>query len=454
MANKTIDELAQELAGSEARSTLTSLFEEGSFTELSPYIGGSVITGTGVVEGKQVCAFIQDSAVNSGAVCKTAAQKLAKLYQLAVKNGSPVIGIYDSKGGAVKEGVELLKAYSDIAASSASLSGVAPQIAVVTGVCGGIHASLACMSDFVIMTEKAEFFLNPPFISEDKTKGAGTAENAALSGIAALVVKDNAEALKKAKELIAILPQNNLEVAGNDYFAVSDIAADGSMKGEALVKAIADKDSLVELYGKFGEVSYTALGSINWKTVGFVATDKAEGRLAKEDCAKIAKFVSICDAFSIPVVTFVNNEGFALDSKAELSGSVRDCAKLTQVYASATTAKIAVVTGNALGGIFTAFCGNNSDMTIAYENAVIAPVAPQTAAVFLHGEDCNNNEELQKAAEDYAENEASALNAMEHGVVDKIVPAEELWSALNNAVEALSSKRVSTPARKHINFIY
>lgn len=453
MANKTIDELAQELAGSEARSTLTSLFEEGSFTELSPYIGGSVITGTGVVEGKQVCAFIQDSAVNSGAVCKTAAQKLAKLYQLAVKNGSPVIGIYDSNGGAVKEGVELLKAYSDIAASSASLSGVAPQIAVVTGVCGGIHAALACMSDFVIMTEKAELFF-PPFISGDKTQSVGTAENAALSGTAAIVVKDNAEALKKAKELIAILPQNNLEVAGNDYFAVSDIAADSSMKGETLVKAIADKDSLLELYDKFGEVSYTALGSINWKTVGFVATDKAEGRLAKEDCAKIAKFVSICDAFSIPVVTFVNNEGFALDSKAELSGSVRDCAKLTQVYASATTAKIAVITGNALGGIFTAFCGNNADMTIAYENAVIAPVAPQTAAVFLHGEDCNNNEELQKAAEDYAENEASALNAMEHGVVDKIVPAEELWSALNNAVEALSSKRVSTPARKHINFIY
>ena len=451
--NKNIAQLEEALS-SEARDTLLSLFDQDSCTELSRYTGGSVVTACGTVEGEQVYAFIQDVSVKSGAVCMAAAQKLAKLYRLAVKNGAPLVGIYDSKGGDVAEGVELLTAYSEIANASAELSGVAPQIAIVTGVCGGTTATLACMADFVIMTEKAELFLTAPFVANDGTKGAGTAKNAALSGVSCMTVKEVAEAVQKAKDLLAVLPHNNLEIAWNDYFEVSSSAPDDSLKGGELVKAIADGGILTELFAEFGTASYTALGSINAKTVGFVATNKTADRLTQADCAKIARFAGICDAFSIPLVTFVDSEGFAADNAAELAGSIRDCAKLTQVYACATTPKIAVITGNALGGIFTAFCGGSADLTIATEGAVIAPVTPAAAAVFLHGDECSSKEELQKAIDDYAADEASAVNAMEKGVVDRIVPAEELWAALNGGLEMLASKRVAAPARKHINFVY
>lgn len=451
--NKTIAELEEAITG-EARNTLMSLFDEDSCTELSPYTGGSVVTAFGTVEGEQVYAFIQDTSVKSGAICKAAAQKLAKLYQLAVKNGAPVVGIYDSKGGDIAEGAELLTAYSEIANASAELSGVAPQIAIVTGVCGGTAATIACMADFVIMAEKAELFLTAPFVANDGTKGAGTAKNAALSGVSCMTVKDCAEGVQKAKDLLAVLPHNNLEIAWNDYFQVSNNAPDGSLKGGELVKAIADGGILTELFAEFGTASYTALGSINAKTVGFVATNKTEDRLTQADCAKIARFAGICDAFSIPLITFVDSEGFAASNAAELAGSIRDCAKLTQVYACATTPKIAVITGNALGGIFTAFCGGSADLTLAVESAMIAPVTPAAAAVFLYGDKCTTKEALDKAIEMYAADEASALNAMEKGVVDRIIPVEELWAALNGGLEMLASKRVSTPARKHINFVY
>ena len=453
--NKTIAEL-EEALDSEARSTLKSLFDEdGYYAELSPYSGGSVATACGTMGDEQVYAFVQDVSVKSGAVCRAAAQKLVRLYELAVKNGAPVVGIYDSKGGDVAEGVELLTAYSEIANASAKLSGVAPQIAIVTGVCGGTSATLACMADFVIMTEKAELFLTAPFVANDGTKGAGTAKNAALSGVSCMTVKDAAEAVQKAKELLAVLPHNNLELAWNDYFhSVSDKVPDGTLKGGDMAKAVSDSDTLVELFSEFGTASYTAFGSINAKTVGFVATNKTADRLTQADCAKIARFAGICDAFSVPLVTFVDSEGFGLDNAAELAGSIRDCAKLTQVYACATTPKIAVITGNALGGVFTAFCGGSADLTIATEDAVIAPVTPAAAAVFLHGEECDSKEALQKAIDDYAADEASALNAMEKGVVDRIVPAQELWAALNGGLELLANKRVAAPARKHINFVY
>ena len=452
--NKTLAQLKEEAAQSEAKNALLSLFDEDSFTELSAFTGESAVTGFGQIESGLVYAFIQDSAVKSGAVCKAAAAKIVRLYKEAVKNGAPIIAVYDSKGGDVSEGAELLSAYGEIANASASLSGVAPQIAIVSGVCGGTSAILAAMADFVIMTEKAELFVTAPFVANDGTKDAGTAKNAALSGVSCITVKDRAEALKKARELVSILPQNNLEVGGNDCFAVTEQTADPSLKGGEMVKAIADKDSLIELYSQFGKASYTALGSLNWKTVGFVATNKTADRLTADDSAKIARFVTLCDSFSIPVVTFVDSEGFEASSRAELAGSVRSNAKLAQAYAAATAPKISVITGNALGGIYTAFCGANADLTLALENAVIAPVTPKAAAVFLYADECSSKEELDKKAEEYAADEASAINAVAKGAAEGVIEAGEIWSAVNGALEALSGKRVISPARKHINFVY
>ena len=416
---KTIAEMEQ-TAASEAANKLISLFDEDSFVELGKFVGANgektgVVSGYGYVDGAVVYAYAQDTSVNAGAV--NTALKIKKVYELALKNGAPVIGIFDSKGGDIKEGMKTLGAYGEIAKMSAALSGAVPQIAVVDGLCAGTAAMIACMADVVIMTEKSELFMTAPFTADDKTAGAGTAENAAV----------------------------------NDYYMENDAAVSADLKGIELISSVADKESVIELYKQFGTSAVTAIGSLNWRTAGFVATNNG-AKLTADDSAKIARFVTLCDAYSIPVVTFVDSEGFEKSSAAELAGSIRDSAKLAQAYASATTAKIAVVTGKAYGSAYVALASTaaGSDFTFAWEGAVIAPTTPEAAVVFLNGV----SEDNAKQAQEYADNEADAFTAAANGYVDRVITAEDTKSALTSAIEATSSKRVVTPAKKHVNFVY
>lgn len=453
---KTVAEMEQALPDSEARKRLIALFDEDSFVETDKFVTSDgaavgVITGYGLVDGVTVYAVSQDISVKGGAVCKAASAKINKLYQLAVKNGAPVVTIYDSKGGDIAEGISLLNAYGEIASASAQLSGVVPQIAYVAGLCGGMAAMTACMADFVVMNEKSEFFMTAPFVAEDgKTAGAGTAANAAASGTAAIVAKDDSDAIEKIKMIVRILPSNNLEPAGNNYYSDNDAAFAPSLKGMDAISALADTNSAVELYSAFGSASAVALGSANWRTVGFVATNKTGDKLSAADCAKIARFVSFCDAFSIPVITILDTEGFGGSVASELAGSVRDCAKLAQVYASATTAKITLVTGKAYGSAFAAFAGTSavSDFTIASENAVIAPASPKAASIFL------NNSDSADSVEEYIAENASAFCAAGAGMVDRVVEDDGIKFAAMSALDMISGKRVASPARKHINFVY
>ena len=296
--SKTLAEMEQNVPDSDARKKLNALFDEDSFNELDKFLSadgavGSVVSGYGTVNGATVYAYAQDVSVKGGAVDKSAALKIKKLYELAAKNGAPVVAVFDSKGGDINEGMEVLADYGDIIKASAAISGVVPQIAVITGVCAGAAAVIASMADVTIMTEKAELFLNAPFNTPDgKLEGAGKAANAAKSGVADILAKDDAEAIAKAKKLAAILPANNISLAGNDDFAENDAAVSASMKGADLVAALADKNSTVELGAEFGTAAYTAFASVNWATVAFVATDKA-AKLTAADCAKIARFVQL-----------------------------------------------------------------------------------------------------------------------------------------------------------------
>ena len=455
---KTIAEMEQNTAQSDAADKLISLFDEDSFTELDKFVGANgekagVVSGYGFVDGAVVYAYAQDTSVKSGAVTMSAAAKIKKIYDLALKNGAPVIGIFDSKGGDIKEGVQMLAAYGEIAKASAALSGAVPQIAIVDGVCAGTAAMIACMADIVIMTEKSELFMTAPFVSDDKTEGAGTAENAAKSGVAAVIAKDGADAVSKAKKLISVLPANNLETAGNDYFSENDAAVTADLKGLDLISAVADKDSVIELYKDFGKAAVVALGSVNWRTAGFVATNNSD-RLTKADSAKIARFVTLCDAFSIPVITFVDSEGFENSSAAELAGSIRDSAKLAQAYAGATTAKIAVITGKAYGSAYVALASTaaGSDFCFAWEDAVIAPTSPEAAVTFLNG--AADPETTAKQATEYAENEASPFTAAAYGYVDRVITPDDTKSAITSAVDVTSGKRVISPAKKHVNFVF
>ena len=433
--SKTLAEMEQNVPDSDARKKLNALFDEDSFNELDKFLSadgavGSVVSGYGTT----VYAYAQDVSVKGGAVDKSAALKIKKLYELAAKNGAPVVAVFDSKGGDINEGMEVLADYGDIIKASAAISGVVPQIAVITGVCAGAAAVIASMADVTIMTEKAELFLNAPFNTPDgKLEGAGKAANAAKSGVADILAKDDAEAIAKAKKLAAILPAN-ISLAGNDDFAENDAAVSASMKGADLVAALADKNSTVELGAEFGTAAYTAFASVNWATVAFVATDKA-AKLTAADCAKIARFVQLADVFSIPVVTVINTEGFEASSAAELAGSVRDAAKLAQVYASATTTKINLITGKAIGAAYAAF--DSADISYAWEKAVIAPMSPEAVKVFM-GEEADT----------------TPFKAASLGMIDGVIAAEDTKQAVASAVDLCSSKRVAAPTRKHVNFVF
>lgn len=440
MAIKTLAEMELNVPHSEARKRLTALFDEDSFRELDKFVSTdgelcSVVAGYGTVLGATAYAFAQDVSVKGGAVNKSAAMKIRKIYELAAKNGAPVVAVFDSKGGDINEGMAVLSAYGDIVKASAAISGVVPQIAVVCGVCAGAAAMLASMADITIMTEKAELFMTAPFNTPDgKLAGAGSAANAAKSGVCDILAKDDAEAIAKAKKLVAVMPANNISLAGNDDFAENDADITAAMNGADVIAAIADKNSVVELGADFGTAAYTAIASINWATVAFVATDKAE-KLTAADCAKIARFVQLADVFSIPVVTVLDTEGFVPSSEAELAGSVRDCAKLAQVYASATTTKVNLIKGKAFGAAYAAF--DSADISYAWENAAIAPMSLEAAKVFM-------GEEI----------DASPFNAAALGMIDGVIAAEDSKDAVASAVDLCSGKRVTAPTRKHVNFAF
>lgn len=436
---KSLAEMEQSVPDSDARKRLSAFFDEGSFTELDKFLSAdgevsSVAAGCGAVLGMTVYAFAQDVSVKGGAVNKSAALKIKRVYELAAKNGSPIVGFFDSKGGDINEGMAVLGDYGDIMKASAKISGVVPQVAVVTGVCAGCAAMIASMADIVIASENSELFLTAPFNNADgKLVGAGSAENAAKAGVVQILVKDADAAVTKARELTAILPDNNLGVGFIDGAPDNDTAITTSLKGAELAAAVVQKGTLVELGEKFGTAAFTALGSIGSDTVAVVSTGKA-AKLTSADCSKIARFVQFADLFSIPVVTLIDTEGFEGSSESELSGSVRDCARLAQVYATATTVKINFVTGKAFGAAFAAF--DSADMSYAWENAQIAPMAPEAGKVFM-GEELTTN----------------PFEAASLGMIDGVIDPADTRETLSAALGMCISKNVNTQ-RKHANFAF
>ena len=408
---------------------LAAFFDDGTYSPL--FTDGAVSAAYGCANGQNAYVVFEDGSP----VGVQDIEKNIRVLEMAAETGAPVVTFYDSTGAKLEGGLDLLNANARLTAEIARVSGVVPQVAVVTGTCAGTNAINAAAADVCVMAEDAELFLNAPFNTPDgKLEGAGKAANAAKSGVADILAKDDAEAIAKAKKLAAILPANNISLAGNDDFAENDAAVSASMKGADLVAALADKNSTVELGAEFGTAAYTAFASVNWATVAFVATDKA-AKLTAADCAKIARFVQLADVFSIPVVTVVNTEGFEASSAAELAGSVRDAAKLAQVYASATTTKINLITGKAIGAAYTAF--DSADISYAWEKAVIAPMNPEAVKVFM-GEEADT----------------TPFKAASLGMIDGVIAAEDTKQAVASAVDLCSSKRVAAPTRKHVNFVF
>lgn len=441
-------------ADTPARTRLTYLFDEGKFTELDPFVTqgsdlSGVITAFGYVEGNPVYAFAQDINVKKGALTEAQTKKIIKVYDLAAKTGVPVVGIYDSFGADLSNGCKALNSYGELLMWVSNLSGVVPQISVVAGTCAGTSAMLAESADFVVMTEDSELY------AASNTDIKNSSENAAKNGTAAVVAKDDKEAVEAAKNILLKLPQNNLSPVPMYEFEFSQ--ADFGNDAVSQAESICDADSVIELSDKFGKASYTALGSVGGATVGVVATNKTKDKLNSNDCTKIARFVRLCDAFAIPVVTLVDTEGFESSTETEAAGAVRDMTKLAHAYAEATTIKISVVTGKAYGPAFIALAGKgaNADLVYALEDAVISPLAPVTAVEFLEHDQLKGAEDLTSArnalAEKYAKEQANAVIAAQNGCVDNIVAAVQLREALVDSIEIMAGKRISRLPKKHSN---
>ncbi len=450
------------LADSAARKRLAGLFDEGSFTELDRFAKngetpGEVITAYGSIAGAPAYAFSQDVSVASGAMGRVQAGKIARVYDLAAENGLPVVGVYDSNGAHLDEGTDALAAYGELIRKANRLSGVVPQISVVLGACIGTSALLASLADVTVMSKDAVFYCVSPAIAGDKSGRVGSAAAAAAAGTAHVVAEDEAGALETVRELLSLLPGNNLSVGPMADPVAPAVDAATLKAGDrqlTVLEAVADAGSLLELSAAYGSAAHTALCRVTGNPVGVVACDgENEGRLDAAAATKIARFVRMCDAFSIPVITFVDTAGFVADKESELSGSVKEAALLTHAYAEATTQKIAVITGKAYGPAYIALAGRASgtDVVYAWPDATVSALEPLTAVSVLYKDRILAGEKREDLAAAYAADAASPFEAAAKGHIDDVIEPAETYQRIVNALDMLSGKRVSTMDKKHSN---
>ena len=428
---------------------LASFFDEGAYTVL--FARSAVSAAFGSANGQPVYAICQDGE----AVTVADVDKCVKVLDMAVKTGNPVVTFYDSTGACLSEGLGVLTAQARWTEKIAQISGVVPQLAVVTGVCGVSSALAAAAADVCIAAEGCEIFFTAPFTSAaagDKVEGAGSAELAAKAGVAAVVAKDAAEAVATAARLVAMLPANNLSTPAMFDAAEPAAALDlNKYTAAGAAAAVVDADSAVELFGGFAKGVYTALATVAGNPVGVVATEP--GALCRYSASKAARFVRLCDAFSLPVVTLVNSEGFSASVSEDVAGAIREAARLAGTYADATTARVAVLTGKAVGPVYTALA--NADLTIAVQGCTVSAVDPKVAVTVLYKDELDASDNIVNAtaakASAYAAESCSADAALAAGVADFAVAPAQVRSTLAAALDMLATKRTQRLPKKHGN---
>ena len=470
---------------SKARQRIESLLDENSFVEIgaavtarntdfdlkqTPTPSDGVITGYGVIDGNLVYVYSQDASVLNGTVGEMHARKITALYDMAVKMGAPVIGLLDSAGMRLQEGVDALEAFGEIYAKQTMASGIVPQIAAVFGNCGGGLAVIPGLSDFVFMEGKdAKLFVNAPNTidgNEVSKCDTSSAEFQSESGLVD-VVADEATVLASIRELVSFLPANCDEEAITDCNddlnrACADLAAAYTDPAISLSR-IADDGVFFETKANHAKSMVTGFIRLDGMTVGCVANRTAlyneDGKVEKEFdsklCAcgahKAASFVKFCDAFEIPVLTLTNVDGFKACKEGEKK-LARAVAALTAAFAEATVPKVNVVVGKAFG---TASIAMNSkaigaDMTFAWSTAQIGSMDAKHAAQVMY--DGKSADEIEAKAKEYAELQASVTAAARRGYVDTVIEAADTRKYVIGAFEMLFTKSVDTVAKKHSTF--
>jgi acetyl-CoA carboxylase carboxyltransferase component len=477
-----------------ARERLAALLDPGSFVELdmlarhrahgfgienSRPLTDGVVTGWGTIDGRKVFVFSQDFTVFGGALGEVFAEKIHKVMDLAESVGAPMIGLNDGAGARIQEGVVSLDAYGGIFFRNVKASGVIPQISVIMGPCAGGAVYSPAMTDFIFMVKgTSHMFITGPDVvktvtGEDVTQEelGGAMTHAAKSGVAGFVAADEASCLEQVRYLLSFLPQNNLE--DPPYFATDD---DPDRRCEDIVALIPDapnmpydmKKVIAEVVddGDFFEVhQYWAMNivcgfaRIDGHVVGIVGNQPQNlaGTLDIEASEKAARFVRTCDAFNVPLVTFVDVPGFLPGTDQEYGGIIRHGAKLLYAYCEATVPRVQIITRKAYGGAYVVMNSKSigADLAFAWPSAEVAVMGPQGAVniIFRKEIDTADDAEQRRAEliEEYTERFANPYIAAERGYVDDVIDPRDTRRVLVRSLDMLRTKREQMPSRKHGN---
>lgn len=442
------------------KSIVESLFDEGTFAELGAYIKRAdgnpvgVVGGYGSVNGKLVYAFAQDSDRRKGAFDLLQAKKIAALYEKAVENGAPIVGVFDSAGTFVTDGTTAASAYGLFLKTVSDASGVIPQIAVIRGVCTGLSATVAATFDLcVTVKDRTVWSVNSPFLLG---KEVGTQESTAANGMSSISAESEEEAVMLARKLATILPDSSAEGVSpaedpDDANRAVDV---NGLSGKDLIAALVDSGDFTEIGAGFGKGMITGLATFGGVICGIVASDPTVdgGALTCDGAKKAAKLIGFCDCFGIPVVTVVDSCGVSLARADEDGALAAQLGKLAMAYAGSSNAKITVVTGKAYGAAFTLLGSGQlgADLVCALPDAEISVMAPESAVAFLWNDRIDENTSRAALEEEWKKTVASPVSAAGDGSIDDVVDPSELRKRICSALYMLLCKS-GKPARRHQN---
>jgi propionyl-CoA carboxylase beta chain len=482
-----------------ARERISALLDDGSFIEMDelarhrstafglederPY-GDGVVTGYGTIDDRPVCVFAQDFTVFGGSLGEVFGEKIVKVMDLALKTGRPLIGINDSGGARIQEGVVSLGLYGEIFYRNVMASGVVPQISLIMGPCAGGAVYSPAITDFTVMVDgTSHMFITGPDVIKTVTGedvamedlGGGRTHNT-KSGVAHYLAHDETDAIDYVKALLSFLPSNNLEdppayggeaSAGPIEITDADRELDTFIPDSAnqpydmhtVIEHVLDDGEFLEVQALFAPNIICGFGRVEGRSVGVVANQPMQfaGTLDIDASEKAARFVRTCDAFNVPVLTFVDVPGFLPGTSQEWDGIIRRGAKLIYAYAEATVPKVTVITRKAYGGAYDVMGSKHlgADMNLAWPTAQIAVMGAQGAVNILYRKelkDANEPEILRRAfIADYEDTLANPYIAAERGYVDSVIPPSYTRSYVARALRTLQTKRQTLPPKKHGN---
>lgn len=477
-----------------ARERIDLLLDKGSFREMDAfvkhrthdfnldqqkYLGDSVVTGWGTIEGRLAYVYSQDFTVFGGSLGEVHAEKICKVMDMAMKTGAPIVGLNDSGGARIQEGVVSLAGYGDIFLRNTLASGVIPQISVIMGPCAGGAVYSPALTDFIFMTRNSSYmFVTGPDIVKAATheevdfEGLGGASvHAETSGVCHLTADSEADTLYLVRKLLTFIPQNNMEDppivnSGDDALRMeqrlNEIIPEDANKPydmKEVISMVVDKGEFMEIQEDYAQNILIGFARLGGHSVGIIANqpDVLAGVLDIKSSEKASRFIRFCDSFNLPVITFVDTPGYLPGTDQEHHGVIRRGAKLLYAYCEATVPKLTVITRKAYGGAYLVMSSKHirGDLNLAWPSAEIAVMGPDGAVGKVFNKELKSAQKPDKRKQEliaeYREKFANPYIAAERGFIDDVIEPRETRPRLINALEMLQNKRDSNPPKKHGN---